>query len=152
MISRVYQRGPVTVQANLTPLIDIVFLLITFFMLVAQIQRTRLEAMTLPRLPASESAPSAPDGDAVVNVLPIGPSGEMRGYRLGARTFAESPEGLASLVEALRSESLSAPNTRVLVRAARTELYERVHPLLEAIAQSGIKRVHILTVEKVPSP
>lgn len=152
MASRVYQRGPVKVQANLTPLIDVVFLLITFFMLVAQIQRTRLEALDLPRLSAAETTKAEHDAAAVVNVLPLGTSGESRGYRFGARTFVETPEGLAALVEALRTSLQQQPEANVLVRAARTEMYERVHPLLAAMAQAGITRVHMVTADDRGAP
>ncbi|MCA9293302.1 MAG: biopolymer transporter ExbD [Phycisphaerales bacterium] len=148
MATRVYQRGPVKVQANLTPLIDVVFLLITFFMLVAQIQRTRLEALDLPRLSAAETSKAVHDDSAVVNVLPLGPGGESRGYRVGARTFAESPDGLGALVDELKRSMKQQPSANVLVRAERTEMYERVHPLLAAIAQAGITRVHVVTVDK----
>jgi biopolymer transport protein ExbD len=125
-----------------------VFLLITFFMLVAQIQRTRLVSLELPMLSADETAPSAPDDSAVVNVLPIGPDGQTRGYRVGARTFSETPEGLAELSEALQQLATRDANVRVLVRASRLEAYERVHPLLAAIAQTGVTRVNLVTVEE----
>ena len=147
-MSRVYKRGPVNVQANLTPLIDVVFLLITFFMVVAQIQRTRLEVLELPKLSAAETSKASPDDSAVINVLSLGPEGEARGYRFGSRTFAESPEGLAQLVKALQRENTVRPGARVLVRAARTEMYERVHPLLATIARAGITRVHVVTVDE----
>ncbi len=147
-MSRLYQRGPVTVQTNLTPLIDVVFLLITFFMVVAQIQRTRLEVLELPRLSAAESSKASPDESVVINVLPLGPDGEARGYRFGSRTFAETPAGLAQLVKSLQEEGANLTESRVLVRAARNEMYERVHPLLTTIAQAGITRVHVVTVDE----
>ena len=148
MASSMYQRGPVKVQANLTPLIDVVFLLITFFLLVAQIQRTRLERMELPRLPTAETSATAPDDAIVVNIRPLGPDGEARGYRFGSQAFEESPAGLRELVDALKSDASVRGEPRVLVRASRTEAYERVHPVLSTIAQAGLTSVHLVTIDE----
>jgi biopolymer transport protein ExbD len=36
-VSLIYRRGPAQISANLTPMIDVTFLLIVFFVLVSQI-------------------------------------------------------------------------------------------------------------------
>ena len=36
-MTRAFARGPASIEANLTPMIDIVFLLVVFFVLVSQI-------------------------------------------------------------------------------------------------------------------
>ena len=50
MRSQVFKRGPVTPQMNITPLIDVVFLLIIFFMLVTNIIAEEAVEMIVPQL------------------------------------------------------------------------------------------------------
>ena len=44
-MSTVYRRGPAAIEANLTPMIDMTFLLIVFFVLVSQISELEVVEM-----------------------------------------------------------------------------------------------------------
>ena len=57
-MSSIFRRGPAQAQANITPMIDVVFLLIVFFVLVSQI--VDLESVDLD-LPTPEHAATHPD-------------------------------------------------------------------------------------------
>ncbi len=83
-MSAVFTRGYDEVEANLTPMLDVVFLLIVFFVLVSQIVDLESVHMDLPAPldPASELA--GDDPRAVINIIP-GVSGAAAGYRLGGR-------------------------------------------------------------------
>ncbi len=70
------QRRPV--QVNLTPLIDIVFILIIFVLLAARFDRVQGLSVALPSVAASRSVPSAPlnlqisaEGALTLNDLPV---------------------------------------------------------------------------------
>jgi biopolymer transport protein ExbD len=139
------RRGSGGVRANMTPMVDVVFLLIIFFMLVAQISRQRVVEVELARIEESVSTEIEGEGRAVVNVVPEDRVALLGGdYRLGALAFDAGEPGLSRLVSALREAVASNPETLVLVRAARTEPYDRVYPVLRAIGDAGIGRVSLV--------
>ncbi len=125
------------VQANLTPMIDVIFLLIVFFVLVSQIVDIETADMTLP---APQDPASQLPGDEqrlVINVLP-GPDGRAAGYRVGGRTLPPDPARLTAFVHdqyarTPRDEPLRAIN----LRADRSTRYESVHPALEAVREAA---------------
>jgi biopolymer transport protein ExbD len=68
--SRIHSRGPAHIEAQLTPLIDMAFLLIVFFVLVSQVTGAEFVEMALPK-PASNAAKRPGDADRIVlNVIP----------------------------------------------------------------------------------
>lgn len=135
--------------ASMTPMIDVVFLLIIFFMLVAQISRQRVVELDLPRLADSVSDVIEGDSRLLVNVVPEAQADRLGGdYRLGSVGYWGSPDGLAALAEALREAVGRDPEALVLVRAARTETYARVHPALVAVREAGIERVDLVTLRE----
>jgi biopolymer transport protein ExbD len=141
--SRIHHRGPASVRANMTPMIDVVFLLIIFFLLVAQIQRARAVEMELPNLPDAAAAALEGDDRLIVNVLPMQNAVEAPGYRFEARTFAETPAGLAELAESVARELADRPAAMVVLRASARDTYDRVHPALQTLAAAGTQRVHL---------
>ncbi len=143
---KAFGRGPARIAPNLTPMVDMVFLLIVFFVLVAQINTVERFELTLPNVAEAESNPIGPEGRLVINVVPRGRAAAMRGeYRLGSTMYAGDEEGLALLVEALQVARSRAPDLEALIRASRDEAYERVHPALDACARAGIGRVQLVT-------
>ncbi len=136
-------------RANLTPLIDVVFLLIIFFMLVAQITRQRAIDLELPSLADSVAAEIEAERRAVINVAPRGQAERLGGdYRLGTNAYAGTPEGLSRLADDLRARAARDPGVEVLLRAARDEPYERVFPALRAAARAGVASVELVVVEE----
>ncbi len=123
---------------NVTPLIDVVMVLIIFYLIVgklAQDQRSQLE------LPRSEQGYEAREGDVlVVNVLRV--EGE------GAKSVIEV-DGLAMdlavLSEMIRVRLADDPVTVVEVRADRTLAYGRVRPVLGACKKAGAASIRLAT-------
>lgn len=149
MKSKVYQRGAAGVEANMTPMIDVVFLLIIFFMLVSQIQRARLVELELPEIENAAAATPPRDSVLVINIVPG--AGDTGAYRLGTLEFNDDLTGRDALVRHLVRERERRTDPVVLVRADRTEPYERVHPVLQAVSEAGLARVHLLTLsEEIP--
>lgn len=146
MKSKVYERGAAGVGANMTPMIDVVFLLIIFFMLVSQIQRARLVELELPEIRDAAAGIAPRESVVVINVVP-----EARGgapYRLGTMEFDDDRSGVEGLTRQLVRERERGGEVVVLVRADRTERYERVHPVLGAVSDAGLTRVHLLTLSE----
>lgn len=127
----------------MTPLIDMAFLLIVFFVLVSQVAGAEFVELSLPR-PASGAAGRPDDARrVVVNVLPAD-GGRASGYALGGRRFEPTREGLAGLSAAIGEAMRSSPGTEVNVRADRSTAYSWVRPAMDAVAdalaQSGADR------------
>ncbi|MDG2424016.1 MAG: biopolymer transporter ExbD [Phycisphaerales bacterium] len=127
----IHQRGPVRAQASLTPMIDVVFLLVVFFVAVSQlVDRDRID-MDLPS-PSPSAAHQPEDGArAVVNVLP-GPEGTSIGYQVDGLVFAADATGQAALVNHLQDRLEQSPDLFVNVRADRGTAWGWVAPVLGA--------------------
>ena len=110
---------------TMMPLIDVIFLLIVFFMLVAQINRHRKLELDLPML-SGEVKSADVEARIVVEVVPDG------GYRVGTRTV-----GADELAAALAARRGALSGATVEVRADRAERYERVVPVLRALEEAG---------------
>jgi biopolymer transport protein ExbD len=141
--SRVHQRGPASFEANMTPLIDMAFLLIVFFVLVSQVTGAEFVEMALPK-PSSNAARRPGDADRIVlNVIPA-KDGGAAAYRVGKREFAPDAAGLQQLVATMAQAMKANPGIEVNVRADRSTAYSWVRPAMDAVADalatSGIDR------------
>jgi biopolymer transport protein ExbD len=144
--SRIHSRGPAHIEAQLTPLIDMAFLLIVFFVLVGQVASAEFVELSLPR--TASDAPGRP-GDAqrlVVNVVPARDGGAAA-YRLGRREFGPDAAGLAELARTLADAIRAKPALEVNVRADRATAYSWVRPAMDAVsdalALSGADRARV---------
>ena len=141
--SRIHRRGPGAFEANMTPLIDMAFLLIVFFVLVSQVASAEFVELALPR-PASDAAKRPDDRQRIVlNVVPARDGGAAA-YKVGKREFAPDREGLSELVAALARAMKGQPGVDVNIRADRATAYSWVRPAMDAVAdalaESGIDR------------
>lgn len=136
-MSTIFKRGPARPQANITPMIDVTFLLIVFFVLVSQI--VDLENVDL-ELPAPDHAATQLPGEeprAVVNVLP-GLGGGSNGYRVAGHDFAATPTGVQELRTRLIDLFQSTPTMRVNLRADRRTEYRWIAPVFQAVRQAAV--------------
>ena len=69
-MSQVTKRGAVEPTLNITPLIDVVFLLIVFFMLVMPIVRDENPELQLPDLDRPNVYPPEGERKVTVNIVP----------------------------------------------------------------------------------
>lgn len=135
--ARTTNRGFATIQANLTPLIDLSFLLVIFFVLVIRIssaERVPLELPT-PEEPVSE----LPDNDrrVVVSVVPDASDPTRATIQAGGRLFTTDDGGLDEFLAFVAAARAAAPDSFLNVRADASLPYATVRPVLEAIADSG---------------
>lgn len=135
-MSVVHERGNARIEANLTPMIDMTFLLIVFFVLVSRISEVENVPMELPRPIDPATVPPPEEGRVVLNVLP-GPDGTVEGYKVGAAQFAPTAEGTAALERHLAGLLAQNPDLDVNLRADRATVYADVSPALEAVAAAG---------------
>jgi biopolymer transport protein ExbD len=147
-MSVVFKRGCARIEANLTPMIDMTFLLIVFFVLVSHI----VEVENVPmRLPEPEDPATLRPGDeqrAVVNVIP-GPGGRAGGYRLGGRTYPAGEEGLRALTAQLAQMYSVNPRLDVNLRADRGTHYEHVEPVLQALSDAAASLGGVIVTPRI---
>jgi biopolymer transport protein ExbD len=125
------RHAPSEISANLTPMIDVTFLLIVFFALVSEIAGEEQVAMALARVAPGVAVRADDDARAVLNVLPVD-GGGCAGYALGARVFAPDADGVAALAETLAARYRAQPRLSVRLRADRGTNYEWVEPAMRA--------------------
>lgn len=135
-MSSVYARGRARIEANLTPMIDMTFLLIVFFVLVSRISEVESVPMELPEPQEAATVPLPDESRVVLNVLP-GPDGGIEGYRVGVMQFAPTPEGAEALERHLATLFRQNPELDVNLRADRATAYSDVAPALGAIASAA---------------
>ena len=135
-MSRIHKRGTAELHANLTPMIDVTFLLIVFFVLVSQIVEVENVQLNLPEL--EEPATEQPETEqrSVINVVP-GFEGRALEYRLGSLAFPAGDEGIETLTDHLAALLQTNPTLRVNLRADQHTHYEWVQPVLQALSDAA---------------
>jgi len=124
-------------------MVDVVFLLIVFFMLVAQF--TRQQAVEL-RPPDPSNPATVEQGDEARIVVNVSPGDDA--YVLGGRRYPGGEDGEALLAEAVAAERARRPGAPVVVRADRSEAYAIVHGALRAVREAGATRVELATAPR----
>lgn len=150
------RKFPVAViEANLTPMIDVTFLLIVFFTLVSGIADNERVDMALARVTPGASAQATEDSRVMLNVIPA-TDGRIGGYLLAGETFDATPDGVARLADTLTGLYRRNPNLAVNLRADRATMYEWVEPAMRAtttaasLAGGGaLPRLNLVVLEEV---
>ncbi|MBW3597413.1 MAG: biopolymer transporter ExbD [Planctomycetes bacterium] len=123
---------PGEVGFNMTPMIDVVFLLIIFFLVSSHLAKQEVH-LELP-LPTADSGEAAPEDDAqrvTINVLADG--------RLLLAGKPVAPEDLQRRLSEQRSAAGS--DLEVRIRSDRSAAYQRVEPILLSAARAGVWNV-----------
>jgi biopolymer transport protein ExbD len=123
---------------DMTPMIDIVFQLLIFFLTTAQLAMVSRSDLDLP-LEAGEQEEDAAEAGLIVNILPDG-SITIADESLSDEAFAVMAE---ELVLSLPPERLS--QLRPLIRADRSAPAARLNRVLELLQRSGVPAVRIAT-------
>ncbi len=128
------RRRPTEINANLTPMIDVVFLLIVFFVLVSRLVDFDSVAMDLPRPVDAATVRPEDESRLVINVIP-GPDGSALGYKMQAWLVDASPAGARELVGVVHDQLIRQPKTAISLRADRATRYRYVSSLMTALAE-----------------
>ena len=143
-MARRARRQPV-IQPNLTPMVDVVFLLIVFFIVVAQITTSERLELILPKLLEARTVEPGEERRIVVNVVPEAEIAELGGaFLISGDVFGEDEAGVGALIDRLSAIRARDPGISVSVRADRVERYDRVHAALRACAEAGMNRVNLI--------
>ena len=125
-------------EISIAPLIDVVFLLIIFFMTISQISKVEVEKLALPEARAGEISEPEPPGPFIVNV-----------HQDGRIVMAGREETIGELGKLLtrQVEKHGADKVTVLIRGDRDTPWERVSDVMRACAALGIGKVKVAVVE-----
>jgi len=143
------QSGPENVSPNLTPLLDIVLQLITFFMMLVHFGSKVDESALKVKLPVAPAALPGADPGLDRLTVSIDPTGRL------VSASEEVPEALQpawwSRQAAIRREGAelldlpeTALSTRVLVRGDRRLPYGRLRRTLAESQQAGFERFSLI--------
>ena len=135
MRRRVFHASHGVGRVNMTPMVDIVMVLIIFYLIVGKLASERIETLELPRSAFGDDTP--PADPLVINVLP----GE-GGPRVIVETFEVS---VAALERAVRDRLKSRDGIGVQIRASRVLPYGAVRPVLDACRRGGARTVLLST-------
>ncbi len=122
---------------NLTPLIDVVFLLIVFFLVATSFERIQRELeVNLPRSEAAEKVSR--------DIQPIAVTVSADGTITMGRK-AVSLEDLPDLIRNAREES---PQTQVFIRGDARAYHENIVAVLGACQEAGVSNISLATEEE----
>ena len=130
-------RSAESVEVNLTPLIDVVFLLLIFFMVSTTFDR---HAKLKVQLPQAEAKTQQQAKDPVV--LSIDAKGK---YYINDRQVVNTQ--LDTLKAALQKTVENNPDITLLLRADGRTPHQSVVRAMDAASQLGITKLSIATVE-----
>jgi len=125
-------------RVNVTPMIDVVMVLIVFYLIVGKLASDRIEAVPLPVTATGDQDP--PPDPLVINVLP----GEPGSPRIVVDTFEIELDTVERMVE---RQLKSRPDVAVQIRADKSLRYGVVEPVLDACRAGGARSV-VLSAEK----
>jgi len=145
----------------MTPLIDVTFQLIIFFMLVNNIIAEETVPMIVPELDQAKTRQVEEMERVVVNVAPADYSRDERmdepldwdgvpsEVRVGIQSF--SLDDMRGVTEAIRDAVARGPKTpegdselEVLLRADAAIRYQEVQPVMAAISQANVGTIHLV--------
>ncbi len=123
---------------NMTPLIDVTFLLLTFFMLASHFASSEKVEMPLPRPDHNQAVDRKFRDRVVVNLIFTGPE------QAPAMTFGLVP--VASLDELSdRLGEIAPANPQIILRADRRLAYGEVRAVMELIAAHRLTKLQVVT-------
>ena len=161
-VSKVHPRGPAKAEMNVTPLIDVTFLLIIFFMVISNFITEESVEMIVPVLEEPKVREFERMNRVVINIAPqrytksdrgddhLEWSGEPEYVKIGSQYFAMDQMGQVTAV--LRRTVAEGPKDEqggskmeVVLRADSALNYESVQPVMAAIAHAGVGKLHLVS-------
>lgn len=144
MSRRLHKTQSVTPQMNMTPLIDVTFQLIIFFMLVSNLIGHEALPMRVPVLEDPQTRQLGQSDRVVVNVLPSD-SGMIWVHVGLTRISGTDP---VAIRETLKAMVLKNADLEVVLRAERSLAFTQVQPVITAIRQAGVSIVHLVAQDE----
>ncbi len=127
--------------ANMTPLVDMSFLLITFFVMTLRLGLTPEEKIELPN---ADQASTRHESQVEIVTLDIDQSGRVS---WGGREW-----GVSELVGGLTERRAEKDDLKVVLRADARSPFDKVQRVMSATAQAGISKVSLAALKLGDEP
>lgn len=140
-IVRGARRQP-AIGLMILPMIDVIFLLLLFFVVVTSFEASAKIAVDVPRPDESQARRGELAKQVVVNCEyqdPTAPNSVGVLYRLGA----DSPESLRGIAARLSAAKLANPQLTVVVRGDRRLPNVKMREVVRMVAESGIDTMNV---------
>ncbi len=140
---RNHHRTPLVLGFNATPLVDVIFLLTVFFMLVSRFSSAEQVPMELPQPEDSRARVTRMPERVVINCRSSNPADPTAGvvlYSIGPNR----PELLVTVADRLAAMKRQSPNLKVVVRADRRLPYADVRMVMQVIAGCDVEMLNIV--------
>jgi biopolymer transport protein ExbD len=147
MVGTPQQNRDRSLGFNMTPMIDVVFLLIIFFLISSHLTRQEQQVkLTLPVASTGAHPTQMTGSRLIINLLPDG--------RILAQDEELAPESIGQRIGAVVSRLSPAEreNFEVRVRCARETPYEFAQPIFNGCVQHGIWNVTFAVYSPEESP
>jgi len=141
--ARKERQLPPPMVFNATPLVDVIFMLTIFFMLVTRFSSAEQTPMQLPKPSHSEAEVVKMTDRVIVNCTLADPvAGPQAGvmYAIGANPR----ESLGAISDRLANVKALRPNIKVIIRADRRLPYASVRALMRVIARQNIELLNVV--------
>jgi len=141
---RRFQGPPPPLGFNFTPLIDVMFLLTIFFMLVAKFTSAEHAVIRLPHPENSRAQALRMPDRIVVNCRLVESDGGLQTveYSIGPN----QPEPLSVISERLAAYKRQSPDVKVVIRADRRLHYSEVRELMRVVGENHIERLNVAAI------
>lgn len=143
MGSFVTHRAKPSLAFNMAPMIDVVFLLIIFFVLVSTFASAERIPMEIPDPDHSLAENIKLNDRVIINIQlarPRTPQSSPVLYSIGPNP----PESVASISQRLMAYRRRVPDVKVIIRADRRVRYSAVQEVMEVVAENGIEMMSIV--------
>ena len=125
-------------EINIAPLIDVVFLLIIFFLTVSHITQVRVEALSLPEATEIEKPQQPLSSNVIINV-----------HKEGSIVVSGKSYEIESLESMLRAEQAnsSSGGLSILLRGDREALWARISEIMRVLSKLGLDQIRVAVIE-----
>jgi biopolymer transport protein ExbD len=125
-------------EINIAPLIDVVFLLIIFFLTVSHITQVRVEALLLPQATEIEKPQQPLSSNVIINV-----------HKEGRIVVSGKSYDIDSLESMLRAEQAnsSSGGLSILLRGDREALWARISEIMRILSKLGLNQIRVAVIE-----
>ena len=135
---KIRERDPEEPVLNLTPMIDVVFQLLVFFMVATTFLDPEKEiGIELPEA-ASGTVAEADIEELIINV-----------FEDGRIVLSGTEISSSDLLTALKSAAQNDPDTQVTIRGDRLVRHERIVNVMDACGRAGLYNLSVGTLEGI---
>jgi len=142
-------------EPNLVPILDMVFQLITFFMLVINIKNKSIdETLHLPVIGSARTVDTK--GQEDVTILNVNEHGDLVVYGAVRKDWEKviATEAASSLRSAYRIDPKFKPGnelpTTMVIRGSQKVPYGKLHPMIKAAQDQGFRKFQFRALQRQP--